>query len=88
MPTPNSRKLWIALGVPLPDNPEEAPIILPPTLYFQHTTFPMINDVPVRVLYEHDTLGVILYYCYDIDRVYLKKHHFDKILFQNKGLEK
>ena len=32
----------------------------------------MIHALPVRVLYDPDTLGVVVCYCTDRDRVYIK----------------
>ena len=32
----------------------------------------MIHDVPVRVIYDHDNLGMIIGYCPDRDRIYVK----------------
>ena len=57
---PNSIQLWIILGRPLPEDQEELSIVVPPTLDSQHTPFPMIYDVTVRVICDHDTLGIIL----------------------------
>ena len=72
----------IAFGRSLPDDKEEAPIIMPPTLESQHTSFPVIHSVPVRVLCDHYTLGMIIGSFPDIDRVYLKtsfpEHIFPK----------
>ena len=45
---------------------------MPKTLDSQHTPLPMINDVPVRVLCDHETLGMIVGYFPDKYRVYLK----------------
>ena len=70
--TPNSRQLQIDLSGPLSEDQEEAPISIPPTLDSQHTPLSMICDVPVRMLYYHYTLGVILVSCPDRDRIYLK----------------
>ena len=72
IPTLNARQMWIDLGGPLPKDQEEAPIIVTPTLESQHTPFPMIHGVPVRVLCNHDTLGVNLGSCSDGCRVCLK----------------
>ena len=81
--TTNDRQPWIALSRPLTEDQGEAPIIMPITLDSQHTTFPIIHDVPVRVLYEHYTLGMIIGYFPDIERVYLKyiipRTYFSKI---------
>ena len=60
IPNPNSRHLNSALGIPLSENHEEAPILIPPTLDSQHKTFTIIHDAPVRLLCDHDTLGVII----------------------------
>ena len=72
IPTPNDRQLWIDLGRPLPEDKEEASIVMSPTLDSQHTPFPTIYDVPVWVICDHDTLWMIICYCPDRDRVYLK----------------
>ena len=70
--TPNVRQLRIALSRPLPEDQEVASIIIPPTLDSQQTPLPMINDVPFRIVFEHDTLGVILGYFPYRYRIYVK----------------
>ena len=60
VPTPNYRHMSIALGSPLSEDQEEAPISMPTTLDSQHTPFPMIHDMPVGVICDHDTLGIII----------------------------
>ena len=72
IPTPNTRKLWISLGMPIPEDQEEAPIVMIPTLDSQHTQFPIIHDVTFRFLCDHDTLCIILGSCPERERFYLK----------------
>ena len=62
----------IVLIRPLQERQEDVPIIVPPNLDYQHTPFPIINDLPVRVLCYHDTLGIIIGSFPDRDRVYIK----------------
>ena len=57
----------------LSDDQEEEPIIIPPTLDSQHTPLPIIHDVPVRVLCDHDNLRIIFGSLSDRDRVYLRE---------------
>ena len=71
-PTPNSIQLIISLGRTIPEDQEEAPITIPPALESQHIPFPMIHYVPFRVIYDHDTLGMILGYYPDRYSFYLK----------------
>ena len=70
--TPNTKHIWIDLGRTLLEYQEEAPIIIPPTLDSQQIPLPMINDVPFRIVFEHDTLGVILGYFPYRYRIYVK----------------
>ena len=60
IPTPYTRHMMIALVRPLPEDQEESTIIIPPTLDSQHTPLPTIHDVPVGVIWDHDTLGMII----------------------------
>ena len=72
IPNPNYRQMNISLFITLFYDEEYEPIIMPPTLDSEHTPPPTINDVPVRVICDHDNLGLIFGYFYDIYRVYLK----------------
>ena len=72
IPKPNGRNMDIALVRPLPEYQEEVPLIIPPTLEYKHTPLSMIHDVPVRVLYDPDTLGVFVCSFPDRDRVYIE----------------
>ena len=72
IPTPNDRQLWIDLGRPLPEDQKEAPISMLPNLDYRQTTLYMIHDVPVRVLCDQYTLGMIIGSFSDRYRVYLK----------------
>ena len=70
--TPNSRQLRISLVIPLSEYQKGALIIMPPTLDSQHTSLTMIHDVPVRVLCDDETLGMIIGSLPDRYRVHLK----------------
>ena len=72
IPTPSSRKLRIALERLLKEDQEEATIIMPQTLDSQHTPLPMIHDVTVGEICDHDTLGMIIGSYPDRYRVDLK----------------
>ena len=53
----------------LQERQEDVPIIVPQNLDYQHTPFPIISDVPFRVICDHDTLGIIIISFPDRDRV-------------------
>ena len=83
IPTPNYRQMRISFVRSLTENQEEAPIIMPPTLEYQQTQFPIIHDVPVGVTGYHGNLKMIIVSCPDIDMVYFKciitRKYFPKI---------
>ena len=62
----------IALGRTLLEDKENIPITMRPNIYSQDKTFPMVHNVPVRVLFYHDTLRLIIGSCTNKYRVYLK----------------
>ena len=72
IPSPNSRQLWMDLSRILPEDQEDEPIIMPQTLCNQQTPLTMIHDVQVKVIYDHDTLWMIIDYFPARDRVNIK----------------
>ena len=71
--TTNYRQLRIDLCRPLPEDQEEVPIAMLPTLDSQHIKLPKIHDKSVRLICDHDNLGIIIRCFPDRDRVYLKE---------------
>ena len=61
------------MAKPLPEDQEELPIAVLPTLDSQHIKLPKIHDKSVRLICDHDNLGIIIRCFPDRDRVYLKE---------------